>query len=290
MIGKKRPRLARTVAAVLATVLVVALYGFSEARRDPVVRRVTVIMPGGGYGPHGMRIALVSDIHVDNLAMPVSRLEHIVDLINAEHPDLVLLDGDFVNGTSEHDPAAHPASVIEPLSRLRAPLGVIGVIGNHDYLTGIPEVKAALREAGIPVLDDSAVRIGPIALAGLTETFATRTQFRQAMASARSLGGTPVIVAHAPDNVRWPAFDVPLYLTGHTHCGQIVVGPLSNWINLLDGKQNYDPRYRCGIVRDWGRITIVTGGLGTSHMPIRIGAPPDFWMIRLVGEKDRGWR
>jgi hypothetical protein len=63
-----------------------------------------------------------------------------------------------------------------------------------------------------------------------------------------------------------------------------VVG-LSNWINLLDGKQNYDPRYRCRIVRDRG-ITIVTGAWHQHADPDRRTA----WMIRLVGEKDRGWR
>jgi hypothetical protein len=106
---------------------------------------VTVIMPGGGYGPHGMRITGF-DIHVDNLAMPVSRLEHIVDLINAEHPDLILLDGDFVNGTSEHDPAAHPASVIEPL----APAGAARRHRRHRQ-PRLPDrhsgSEAALREA-----------------------------------------------------------------------------------------------------------------------------------------------
>jgi hypothetical protein len=134
------------------------------------------------------------------------------------------------------------------------------------------------------VLDDSAVRIGPIALAGLTETFATRTQFRQAMASARSLGGTPVIVAHAPDNVRWPAFDVPLYLTGHplrTDRGRPV---------QLDQPAGREAELRPALsLRDCSRSVDHDRHRGLAPaMPIRIGAPP--WMIRLVGEKDRGWR
>ena len=46
-------------------------------------------------------------------------------------------------------------------------------------------------------------------------------------------------------------------------------------------RQVTSPRYRCGIVRDPGRLTIVTAGLGTSALPIRIGAPPDVWLVRV---------
>ncbi|MBO9621801.1 MAG: hypothetical protein J7500_03725 [Sphingomonas sp.] len=68
-----------------------------------------------------------------------------------------------------------------------------------------------------------------------------------------------------------------LVLAGHTHCGQIVL-PL---VGALASASRFGERYRCGIVREPGRITIVTSGLGASVLPLRYGAPPDWWMLTL---------
>jgi hypothetical protein len=64
-------------------------------------------------------------------------------------------------------------------------------------------------------------------------------------------------------------------LAGHTHCGQIVL-PL---IGPLETGSDYGRKYVCGVFRSGLKTLIVTAGLGTSHIPIRIGAPPDIWLI-----------
>ena len=70
---------------------------------------------------------------------------------------------------------------------------------------------------------------------------------------------------------------VSLMLAGHTHCGQIRL-PLIGYISTMS---DHGDRYACGLIREGGRTLIVSAGLGTSILPLRIGAPPDFWLLDL---------
>ena len=102
--------------------------------------------------------------------------------------------------------------------------------------------------------------------------------------AARRLGGVPIVLTHSPDLVPDLPVDQPLVLAGHTHCGQVVlpwIGPLVMHAPSDHWRQLYNPRYRCGIVRDGTRTTIVTAGVGSGTSPIRIGAMPDWWLITL---------
>ena len=72
---------------------------------------------------------------------------------------------------------------------------------------------------------------------------------------------------------------VSLVLAGHTHCGQIIL-PL---VGALESGSDYGTRFLCGIHRNGSRLLVVTAGLGTSHVPLRIGAPADIWLITVQG-------
>ena len=70
---------------------------------------------------------------------------------------------------------------------------------------------------------------------------------------------------------------VSLLLAGHTHCGQIVLpfyGPLSS-------VSRYGLRYNCGVIREDSKTLVVGAGLGTSVLPLRLGAVPDMWLLTL---------
>jgi predicted MPP superfamily phosphohydrolase len=106
------------------------------------------------------------------------------------------------------------------------------------------------------------------------------------MRQARRIGGVPVIMIHAPP---WPGLvpqSVPLVLAGHTHCGQIVFPGWDNSFDLLHWAPRYDPRFRCGVTHVSHYTAIVTGGVGAATMtPLRINAPPDFWIITITGPR-----
>ena len=275
-----------TILALLAVALTTFVAaGWREARQDPVVRRTTIALAGLPRGSPPLRLALVSDMHIGNLAMPVARLDRIVDQINAEKPDAILLAGDFVNGSDAESWDFHPRLLAAPLSRLRAPLGLFAVLGNHDAETSPALVEQALHQAHITVLTNGATRIGGIALAGLDDISMHRGWPSQALAAAHRLGGVPVILAHSPEFLGWLPHDAPLIMVGHTHCGQIVLPGWSNAFDLIHWRYRFNPRYACGEVREPGRTVLITGGVGAATIPpLRLNAPPDIWIVTLRPE------
>ncbi|WP_353228376.1 metallophosphoesterase [Novosphingobium sp.] len=285
---RSRPLRRRHLAVRVAALLVLALaglagWGLIMARSDPVVRRVTLIVDGFPRGTPPLRLALVSDIHVGNWAMPASRLERIVDQINAQAPDAVLIAGDLVNGGVPDSKRFNAEAFVAPLSRLQAPLGVWASLGNHDVDTRPREVTAALTRAHAHVLSNRAVRLGPITLIGQEYDHLLRPIAPRIMASAIELGGVPVLMSHAPPDPHAVPAGVALVLAGHTHCGQILLGPWDNSWDPFSGERRFDPRFRCGLVHTPHYTIVIGAGLGAaSEIPLRINAPPDVWMITLV--------
>lgn len=265
--------------ALLGTGLAV---GLRETVSRPLERQARLALPGWPQHAPPLRIALLSDLHFGNRAMGTARLTAIVQDVNAARPDLILIAGDFMAGRTGEGAAERAAAFSLPLSRLRARLGAVAVLGNHDYWTGPSEVRRALKKSGVVLLVNSAARRGPVTILGVDDVFSGHDDLRRTLASARSLGGVPIVLTHSPDIVHKLGSGFPLVVAGHTHCGQVVVpgfgailghAPLDHW------KRLYDPRYRCGLVHDDGRTVVVTAGLGSGTAPIRLGAPPDWWLL-----------
>jgi len=267
--------------ALLALVLGLGLLAFAyrEATADPIVRRIAVTLPDWPEGAAPVRALLLSDIHVGGPDMPPERLARIVAQANALRPDVVLLAGDFISdkrsGTRDYP---YPVA-LAPLKALAPRLGTVAVLGNHDHWKNAAEARSALRAAGIRVLDNDAAEIGPLAVGGLDDAFTDHSDLPRTLTRMARLPGAKLVLSHDPD----PFADLPaeatLMVAGHTHCGQIVLpiwGPLST-------QSGYGRRYACGVVREGGRTLVVSAGLGTSILPLRLGAPPDLWLIELSG-------
>ncbi|MEO7178921.1 MAG: metallophosphoesterase [Allosphingosinicella sp.] len=268
--------------AVLAG-LIIAI-GLREAVAKPEVRRFDMALRGWPVDQKALTIALLSDIHLGNRAMDAQRLDSIVDDVNGARPDLVLIAGDFVVGHDSRGAAERAAGLEEPLSRLRAPMGVIAVLGNHDHWTAPEAVLGALARAGIVVLTNRAIRRGPLAVIGVDDAFSRHEDVAAALSSWKKVGGIPILLTHSPDLAHRLGPEIPLVMAGHTHCGQVVlpwIGPLFVRSPLQHWRPLYDPRYRCGLVRDAGRTVVITAGLGSGTSPVRLGAPPDWWLIRV---------
>lgn len=268
----------RFLLALFAVTVALVGYAFAQARSDPVIRRATLSLPGWQRGEPPVRVALLGDIHIGGPAMDEGRLRRIVGQVNALRPDLVLIAGDFISG---HDPVAGARAAAQlgaPLSGLRARYGVVAVLGNHDHWTAPELIHTQLESAGIVVLENEVARRGPLTIGGVDDPFTERDRMADVLARMTSPG---LILAHSPDIAPETPHNT-LVLAGHTHCGQVVlpfVGPLVQTSPVL-GRRLYDPRYRCGIIRDGARVVVVTGGLGASF-PFRLGAPPDIWLLTL---------
>lgn len=228
----------------LATAAIVAI-GYAGAVADPVVRPLTVRLADFPAGAPPVRILLFSDVHVHGPDMAPERVRRIVSQINGLHPDIIVAAGDFVgNNLVGRDYTIGAA--IAPLAGLKATYGVYAVLGNNDYLEGGELVRRELQRAGVVVLQDNAVRAGPLALGGYDgrlrshpRHLAARRQTNQAM---RRISGAKVLVAHRSDEFLWARRRADLVLTGHTHCGQIVL-PL---VGPLQTGSDYGRRWVCG--------------------------------------------
>lgn len=255
------------------------LWAYGEATAEPVVRRASVDLADWPAGQPPVTLLLVSDIHVAGPDMPPERLRRIVGQINALGPDLVLIAGDLVSDKMVATRRYSPVEAIAPLSGLRPRIGSYAVLGNHDHWRDGPAMRGSLEAAGIKVLDNEAVAAGPLVIGGLDDDFTDHADIPKTFDAMRRLSGARILLSHSPD----PFLHLPagpmLMLAGHTHCGQIAlpfIGPLAT-------ASEHGRRYACGIVNEGGKTLIVGAGLGTSMLPLRIGAVPDMWLIRLSG-------
>lgn len=271
---------ASAILAVLALIFIAI--GYRNATADPLVRRLTLTVAGYPADAAPTRIVLFSDVHVHGPDMPPQRLEKIVEQINALHPDIDIGAGDFIgNNIVGRD---YPvAEAVAPLRRLKARYGVFAVLGNNDYEAGATEVIRALHAAGVKVLRYDAARAGPIAIGGLEGVYrfpaAVRDGRTRTFEALDRLSGVKVLVAHRPDEFADAPQRISLILAGHTHCGQIVLPVLGP----VETGSDFGRRFLCGVVRSGSKVLVVTAGLGTSHVPLRIGAPSDIWLITIEG-------
>ncbi|NIJ16093.1 hypothetical protein FHS54_001059 [Sphingobium vermicomposti] len=200
--------------------------------------------------------------------------------MNGLRPDLILLGGDYI-GDDKGGATYDAAESIAPFAGLRAPLGVAAVLGNHDArrhsLVSRKEWRRLFATIGIRLLDNEAVRRGPLAIGGLRDFYTGKPDLPRTLTAMKALGGAPLILSHGPDI--FPAVpDQPsLTLVGHTHCGQVAFP----FVGIIYVPSRLGTRFACGVYREGGKIMIVSGGVGTSGLPIRMLAPPDIWLVTI---------
>ncbi|MBK1784917.1 metallophosphoesterase [Prauserella cavernicola] len=271
----RRTVLARGSAAVAGVVATGFVgYGVSVAMGSPTVTRVPMALRRLDPRAEGCRIALISDVHLGPI-IGRSHTERIVELINAERPDLVAIAGDLVDGE-----VAHLAEAAAPLADLRSTHGTFFVTGNHEYYSGYQQWIDHLPSLGVRPLRNEHVDIthngGTFHLAGVNDHTAYQWQDEGDVAAAvrgRDPGNAVVLLAHQPRDLP-SAVDanVDLVLAGHTHGGQL--SPFELIVNLQQGA--VAGSYEFGDTRMY-----VTRGAGFWGPPVRVGAPPDITIVEL---------
>jgi predicted MPP superfamily phosphohydrolase len=264
--------------ALLVAPFLVAVWAFGIEPGLLVVRHVQMDLP---RWKSGVRIAVLSDLHIGSPHVGLDKLRTIVEKTNAENPALVVLLGDFVIGGPSRRGGVRGGGFVEPepiaaeLKKLHAPLGVFAVLGNHDWWYDGERVGKALTDAGIPVLENKAVRVGPIWLGGIAD-FWTREPDIAGTLGQVTTDDPVVLITHNPDIFPEVPARVSLLLAAHTHGGQVhlpIVGTLITTSKL---------GYNAGEFVERGRHLFVTTGIGTSILPVRFGVPPEI-VILTVG-------
>jgi predicted MPP superfamily phosphohydrolase len=256
-------RLAWVLLALLVPAVVLAALGWQGSRQDVVVRRATVALPGWPPGEAPITLLLMSDTHASWPSMTPERLRGIVARLNRLDADAILIAGDMVSTQMLARTVSTP-DAIAPLGTLRAPLGVYAVFGNHDHWRGVAPIRRALRRTDIVLLENRAVRVGPVTLGGVDDPVTDHADLEGTTAKMAEMGGPQILLSHGTSLFDWLPVHVTLMLAGHTHCGQV---------------RFLQPGRECGLSRRGVHRLIVGAGIGTSILPFRIGAPPDVWLI-----------
>jgi len=257
-----------------------AFWGFWWEPDQLEVRRVTLALPGWPLGHEPLTVAVMSDLHAGSPHIDATKIARIVESINAARPDLVLLLGDYVIQGVVGGTRMDPVEIGGLLAGLQASLGVYAVLGNHDWWDGAEAVRRALTQTGAAVIDNEAHRIdrpgGNFWLLGIGDAWEGSPKIDEPLAGIQD--SLPVIAfTHNPD--LFPAIParVTLTLAGHTHGGQVAI-PL---VGRPVVPSKFGERFAYGHIVEENRHLYVTGGLGTSILPVRFRVPPEVVLLTI---------
>ena len=298
------PGSGRLARAAIVAVTAVALIGatllanvaFWREPRSVTVGLVEVRTPAWPEDAAPVRIALLSDFHVDNVHMTPERIRGLATTTAALDPDMVVLGGDYVGGLlgesgrggARNRRTTEANRVVEDglsaLTTFKAREGVFAIIGNHDCWWDCRRVAAVLEAGGVKVLQNASARVarpkgargGDVWLVGLEDAQTQKPDFRAASAGVPA-GAAVVGLAHNPGLFDWSSNTLPILLAGHTHGGQVRFP----WIGApAKMSRHTEDAFQGFFVHD-GRVLVVTRGLGESGLPVRFGSPPEILMVRI---------
>ena len=266
------------LAVVGATALTIVAGAWNAARPRTVNLDLHLARKAGTVDH--LTAVLASDIHLGTLIGP-SRLEKGIERINALAPDVVFLPGDIVDETITAKIEAQLSAVMK---KIRAPLGLFAVPGNHEFYSGLEQSLACLRACGITVLEDRAVRVADaFTLVGRRDPSSLtpkekRVSIGDILARQGFDDSLPIILLdHQPAHLEEAEnAGVALQLSGHTHAGQLF--PL-DIVNRMIWELNW------GYLRKGQTQYYVTSGVGTWGPPVRTGSRPE--IVRIMISFDR---
>ena len=271
-----------------------SFYGLVWGWRHLVVRQQTITVPDLPKEFDGFRIVQVSDLHLEMFEGQEAFIRSLVDSVNAARPDLIVFSGDLVSRQSRE-----MLPFMDILSQMKAPYGVMSILGNHDYsiygpFHGSPKAiehdldlfKEYQRQIGWDLLlnehrfirRDSA----QIAVIGV-ENEGKSGKVRRADLP-RAIEGVPdscfkLLLTHDPWHWRHEVTrttNIQLTLSGHTHAAHFRIGDVS------PSRLVYS-EWR-GLYRKGSQQLFISSGIG-GMLAFRLGAWPEINVLTLRRER-----
>ncbi len=258
-----------------------SFYGALFGRQDYMLEEVPIRIAGMSRRLDGYTLVQLSDIHF-GVYVGEAEIRAAEELVRKARPDRIVLTGDLVDNDPRH------AEMLGRLVRRLGPLardGVVAIAGNHDWYAGVDVTMGAAQAGGARILRNDGLVIGSekegIALLGVEDVWARRIDPTQGPNLEKALSRVPadlprILLCHNPVFFPEAAGKVALQLSGHTHGGQVNLGPLKP-ADLVLPYGYVRGRYE----RDGSQLYI-NRGFGTAGPPVRIGSPPEVTRIVLV--------
>jgi uncharacterized protein len=273
-------RLRVLFSAIVLLIGLMIFWGFLIEPGRLVVRQQTIQLANWPTELNGLRVAVLSDIHVDNWFITERKVRTIVERTNQLQPDLIVILGDYMSGNGTVKQEVEPSVFAPILKDMRAPLGVYSVLGNHDWWYDGKKLRQALEQNGLKVLENEVVQVNArnrsLWLVGLADLW-TRIQRVEETVENVPAGEPVIALTHNPDIFPMVPQRVSLLIAGHTHGGQVRF-PL---IGSVVQSSRMGDRYERGDVFENNHHLFVTTGIGTSIVPARFGVPPEIVLLTL---------
>lgn len=255
-------------------VLIVITAGYINAI-SPRIKKLEIDIAKKAGNLKELNVVMASDIHMGTVIGP-RRMAKLVKMINSQHPDIILFAGDIVD--EDLAPVVRQ-NLGSALLGLKAPMGIFGITGNHEYIGGAEAAVKYLQDHGLIILRDSVVRVGDsFYLVGREDRDKPRFSGRKRMEVDELLKNIdkslPIILLdHQPFNLeKAQAAGADLQLSGHTHHGQI--WPLNYITSAI-----YE--VSMGYLKKGDSHFYVSPGFGGWGPPVRIGNRPEIVNITL---------
>ncbi|MCP4157484.1 MAG: metallophosphoesterase [bacterium] len=261
------------MAVTLVLIIFSIIFALYAGTGQPVVRETAIPLKNISEKQKGFSILQLSDLHIEG-KRSLDYFRGVVDKANTLAPDLIVITGDiFDSGIEDRE------EVCETLRRLKAPAGVVAVLGNHEYYTGLEFSQKLLTDAGITVLRNSSLQVGGIGIVGIDDPSGQRfnnsgPDLKEAMKGVDKKSPV-VLLSHRPfyfDEAR--SMGVDLQLSGHTHAGQIL--PIVLFVRMYY-------RYPYGLYEKEGAYIYTSCGTRLWGPPMRMFSRNEMVMFTLVG-------
>jgi predicted MPP superfamily phosphohydrolase len=189
-----------SLAALACGVLALAVQAFWL---EPASLRVAEERVPLSWPARSLRIAILTDLHVGSPFNGIDNLRRVVDLTNAERPDMVCILGDLVIQGVLGGRFVSPEDIAPELARLRSGAGTFAVLGNHDGWLDRDRVRRALVANGIQVVEDTAARVdtaaGAVWVAGVSDLWTGPHDLGAALSAVTSDAEPVLLLTHNPD-------------------------------------------------------------------------------------------
>jgi uncharacterized protein len=259
------------VGSLAASPFLLSGYGAAYAARNHVAVELTL--------PFGcpLRVVQLTDIHA-GIFMTREMMGPYVDQVIALKPDLFVLTGDYISNSTVFFPG-----FVEEMTRVQAPYGTFATMGNHEHWYGeLSYYRDIFERQGIRLLQNShqVIRTGQnaFAVAGIDDLRSGQPDLEAALHGLRA--NVPVLLlSHRPEIFPDAAeHRIPLTLSGHYHGGQIKLSLLGADFSLAHMRTPYPE----GLYRIGASHLYVSRGIGTTFTPVRLNAPPEVTLFKLI--------
>ncbi|HYT05933.1 MAG TPA: metallophosphoesterase [Gemmatimonadales bacterium] len=275
----RRRFLARATYAYAAAGATLSTYGIWSAYRLPEVTHRTLTFRDLPPGLDGLTVLHLSDLHAGT-HLGEDKMRDIVAQANALRPDLIVQTGDMIDISQSYIPP-----YVRAFRDLRAPLGIVTVLGNHDRYTGEREVIRGCRDAGQVFVQNGCHVIerggATLALLGIDDPHSWTADDPQGLDVHAALRAAPpgafqILLAHRPGAWDTAALrGIPLTLAGHIHGGQLYL-PGLGW-----SPGRLITKYVMGHFQRGSSQLYVSRGIGVVGVPIRVFTPPEIELFEL---------